>query len=88
MERPRLATGGLPMKKYVKPQAYAAESKDHRYAGTFEVLVPLPDRVKPHRIAQQFASLQAAEGWIHSDEGKDAIAEVFEAHKPAKAAKR
>ncbi|HEY0283391.1 MAG TPA: hypothetical protein VGC27_12300 [Rhizomicrobium sp.] len=71
------------MKKYVKPQAYAAETKDHRYAGTFEVLVPLPDRVKPHRVAQQFPSLQAAEGWIHSEEGKDAIADVFEAHKPA-----
>jgi hypothetical protein len=73
------------MKKYVKPQAYAAETKDHRHAGTFEVLVPLPDRVKPHRLAQQFPSLQAAEGWMHSEEGKDAIAEVFEAHKPAPA---
>ena len=76
-----------PMKKYAKPQAYAAETKDHRYAGTFEILVPLPDRVKPHRIAQQFPSLQAAEGWMHSDEGKEAIAMAFEAHKPAKAAK-
>jgi hypothetical protein len=73
------------MKKYVKPQAYVAETKDHRHAGTFEVLVPLPDRVKPHRLAQQFPSLQAAEGWMHSEEGKDAIAEVFEAHKPASA---
>ena len=73
------------MKKYVKPQAYAAETKDHRHAGTFEVLVPLPDRVKPHRVAQEFPSLQAAEGWMHSDEGKDAIADVFEAHKPAPA---
>ncbi|MGC9953384.1 MAG: hypothetical protein ABSD21_03795 [Rhizomicrobium sp.] len=73
------------MKKYVKPQAYAAETKDHRYAGTFEVLVPLPDRVKPHRIAQQFPNLQAAEGWMHSDEGKEAIAELFAAHKPAPA---
>jgi hypothetical protein len=71
------------MKKYVKPQAYAAETKDHRHAGTFEVLVPLPDRVKPQRVAQEFPSLQAAEGWMHSEIGKDAIAEVFEAHKPA-----
>ena len=73
------------MKKYVKPQAYTAETKDHRYAGTFEVLVPLPDRVKPHRIAQQFPSLQAAEGWMHSNEGQEAIAELFAAHKPARA---
>lgn len=73
------------MKKYAKPQAYAVETKDHRYAGTFEVLVPLPDRVKPHRIAQQFPTQQAAEGWLHSDEGQDAIAELFAAHKPAPA---
>ncbi len=76
------------MKKYAKPQAYAAPTKDHRHAGTFEVLVPLPDRVKPHRLAQQFPTLQAAEGWMHSDEGKDAIAEVFaQAAKPAKGGK-
>ena len=74
------------MKKYAKPQAYAAPSKDHRFAGTFEVLVPVPDRVKPHRIAGQFPSLQAAEGWIHSDEGKDAIADLFaqEPKRPAR----
>ena len=76
------------MKKYVKPQAYAAESKDHRFAGTFEVLVPVPDRVKPQRVGGNFPTLQAAEGWMHSDEGKDAIAEAFETHKPAKTAKR
>lgn len=73
------------MKKYAKPQAYVAPTKDHRYAGTFEVLVPLPDRVKPHRLAGQFPSQQAAEGWLHSDEGQDAIAEVFANQKPAKA---
>ena len=65
------------MKKYAKPQAYAAATKDQRHAGTFEVLVPVPDRVKPHRIAGQFPSMHAAEGWIHSDEGKDAIADFF-----------
>ena len=65
------------MKKYAKPQAYAAATKDQRHAGTFEVLVPVPDRVKPHRIAGQFPSLHAAEGWIHSDEGKDAVADFF-----------
>lgn len=65
------------MKKYQKPQAFAVETKDQRFAGTFEVLVPVPDRVKPHRIAGQFPTMQAAEGWIHSDEGQEAIAELF-----------
>ena len=73
------------MKKYAKPQAYAAETKDHRHAGTFEVLVPMPDRVKPHRLAGQFPTQQAAEGWIHSDEGQDAIAELFVNRKPERA---
>jgi hypothetical protein len=74
------------MKKYAKPQAYAAPTKDHRHAGTFEVLVPLPDRVKPHRLAGQFATQKAAEDWIHSEEGKDAVTDLFENHKPDKAA--
>jgi hypothetical protein len=75
------------MKKYAKPQAYAAPTKDHRYAGTFEVFVPVPGRVKPQRIAQQFDTMQAAEGWLHSDEGQDAIAAAYsEAAKSAKAA--
>ena len=74
------------MKKYAKPQAYAAASKDHRFAGTFEVLVPVPDRVKPARIGGQFDSMQAAEGWLHSDEGQDAIAELFA--KPAAKGKK
>ena len=65
------------MKKYQKPTAFAVETKDQRFAGTFEVLVPVPDRVKPHRIAGQFPTMQAAEGWLHSDEGQDAIAELF-----------
>lgn len=64
------------MKKYAKPQAYAAPSKDTRVAGTFEVLVPIEGRSKPMRIAQSFDSQQAAEGWLHSDEGQDAIAAV------------
>ena len=68
------------MKKNKKPQLappFAAETKDVRFAGTFEVLVPVPDRIKPHRIGGQFPTMQAAEGWLHSDEGQDAIAEVF-----------
>lgn len=60
------------------PSAYVAETKDSRFAGTFEVLVPVPGRNKPHRAASQFPTQQAAEGWLHSDEGKDAVAEILE----------
>lgn len=67
------------MKKNKKlSPAYVAETKDTRFAGTFEVLVPLPGRNKPHRAASQFPTQQAAEGWLHSDEGKDSIAEILE----------
>ena len=69
------------MKKNKKPQLappYAAETKDVRFAGTFEVLVPVPERNKPARVPLQFPSLQAAENWIHSPEGKDEIAEILE----------
>jgi hypothetical protein len=58
---------------------YAAETKDARFAGTFEVLIPIPERNKPHRIPLQFPSLSAAEGWMHSPEGKEQIAEILEA---------
>jgi hypothetical protein len=64
-------------KKKSLPDAYAAPSKDTRFAGTFEVLVPVPDRVKPHRAAQQFTTQEAAESWIYSPEGKDAIARIL-----------
>lgn len=57
---------------------YAAETKDARFAGTFEVLVPVPARNKPHRVPLQFPTMQAAEGWMHSPEGKDTIAEILE----------
>jgi hypothetical protein len=74
------------MKKYPKPEPYVAESKDHRLAGTFEVLLPIPGRVKPQRAASQFASKQAAEAWMHSAEGRDTIADLFaEATKPLRA---
>ena len=72
------------MKKYAKPQAYAAPTKDQRFAGTFEVLVPVPGRVKPHKLADQFPTQQAAEGWLHSDEGQDAITHLFDNVKPGK----
>lgn len=71
----RSATGHS-MKKIVKPRVYVAETKDTRFPGTYEVLVAVPDRVKPHRVAQQFASLQAAEAWMHSAEGRDVIDNV------------
>ena len=73
------------MKKNKKlPPAYVAETKDMRHAGTFEVLVPVPGRNKPHRAASQFPSQHAAEGWLHSEEGKETIADILrEAEKTA-----
>jgi hypothetical protein len=67
------------------PPPYAAETKDVRLAGTFEVLVPVPERNKPVRVPLQFSSLGAAEAWMHSQEGKQAMAEILaEAGKPQK----
>ncbi len=59
------------------PSAYTAETKDTRFAGTFEVLVPVPGRNKPQRAAGNFPTQHAAEGWLHSDEGKDMVAEIL-----------
>jgi hypothetical protein len=56
---------------------FAAETKDVRFAGTFEVLVPVPERNKPQRVPLQFPTLPAAENWIHSPEGKDMIADIL-----------
>ena len=56
---------------------YAAETKDTRFAGTFEVLVPVPGRNKPHKVPLQFDSLKAAEAWMHSAEGKEAISDIL-----------
>jgi len=69
------------MKKNKKPQLappYAAETKDPRFAGTFGVLVPLEGRNKPYKVPLHFPSLAAAEGWMHSPEGKDQIAEILD----------
>ncbi|HEX4079618.1 MAG TPA: hypothetical protein VHX61_12185 [Rhizomicrobium sp.] len=68
-------------KKKTLPGPYAAPTKDTRLAGTFEVLVPAPDRVKPHRVPLQFDSRERAESWIHSPEGKEMIAEMLAAEK-------
>ena len=67
------------MSKFKKPQAIAAPTKDTRFAGTFEVLLPVPDRVKPLRLASQFATQREAENWIHSDEGQSAIDDALAA---------
>ena len=66
------------MKKNKKtlPPPFAALTKDARFAGTYEVLVPVEGRVRPHRVPLQFATLESAESWIHSPEGKDAIGEI------------
>ena len=68
-------------KKKSLPSPYAALTKDTRFAGTYEVLIPVPDRVKPHRVPLQFATLESAEAWIHSPDGKEAIAEILRAEK-------
>jgi len=63
---------------------YAAETRDVRLAGTFEVLIPVPDRNKPHKVPLQFSSLNEAEAWLHSAEGKETVAEVLEEARKAK----
>ena len=60
------------------PPPFAAETKDVRFAGTFEVLVPVPERNKPQKVPLQFPTLSAAENWIHSPEGKETIADMLE----------
>lgn len=65
-------------KKYEAPQPYAEETKDQRFAGTFEVLVPVEGRVRPLRAAGQFETLEKALAWMHSPEGKDVIRDIVE----------
>jgi hypothetical protein len=64
--------------KMRQPRAYSELTKDTRFSGTYEVLVPVPDRVKPHRVSSQFPTQKAAEDWIHSDEGSQAIDEILD----------
>ena len=59
------------------PGPYAAETKDVRFAGTFEVLIPVAQRNKPQKVPLQFPTLSAAENWIHSPEGKEMIADIL-----------
>ncbi len=63
-------------KKKGLPAAYAEATKDQRFAGTFEVFIPVEGRVKPQRVPQQFASKAAAESWIFSPDGEAKIAEI------------
>jgi hypothetical protein len=63
-------------KKDALPPVYAELTKDARYAGTYEVFVPVPGRVRPHRVPLQFESKDSAESWIHSPDGEDAIREI------------
>ena len=39
--------------------------------------MPVPERNKPHRVPLQFPTQIAAENWIHSPEGKEAIADIL-----------
>jgi hypothetical protein len=64
-------------KKSALPAPYAAPTKDARFAGTFEVLVPVPGRVKPHRVPLQFETQEQAETWIYSPEGKETVEELL-----------
>ena len=68
------------MKKKNKdlPPPFAEETKDMRFAGTFEVLVPVPGRNKPHKVPLQFPTMAAAENWMHSQEGRTQIAEILQ----------
>jgi len=63
-------------KKKELPAPYAELTKDARFEGTYEVFVPVEGRARPHRVPLQFPTQNAAEAWIHSPEGEDAIAEI------------
>lgn len=65
------------MRRKSVPTPYAALTKDTRFAGTYEVLVPVEGRVRPFRIEQRFETLEGAEAWIHSPQGKEAIADLI-----------
>jgi hypothetical protein len=65
-------------KKKELPGPFAAATKDTRFEGTYEVLIPVPDRVRPHRVPLQFPTQEKAESWLHSPEGKEMIDEIME----------
>ena len=65
-------------KKNSVPPPFASETKDARFAGTFEVLIPVEGRNRPLRAPPQVATQPAAEAWLHSPDGKDTIASLVE----------
>jgi hypothetical protein len=65
-------------KKPALQPPYTAETKDQRLAGKWEILVPVEGRNKHQRVARMFDSQQAAEAFLHSADGKDAVAEILE----------
>jgi hypothetical protein len=64
-------------KKNQLPAPFATETKDMRFEGTFEVLVPVPNRVKPVKAADQFPSLEKAQAWMHTPDGVEAIDKIL-----------
>jgi hypothetical protein len=64
-------------KKKGLPPPYAELTKDARFAGTYEVLVPVENRVRPLRVPMQFETQDKAEAWIHSADGKEMIADMI-----------
>ncbi|MDE3115467.1 MAG: hypothetical protein KGL26_07695 [Pseudomonadota bacterium] len=72
----------MAMKKKKKgpPPPYAVETKDTRFAGTFEVLVPVEGRNRPLRVPHQFPTFKAAEDFIHSPDGEEAIDKLLADH--------
>jgi antibiotic biosynthesis monooxygenase (ABM) superfamily enzyme len=64
-------------KRQELPGPFATLTKDTRFAGTYEVSVPAPDRARPLRVPLQFATQESAESWIHSPEGKEMIKELL-----------
>ena len=64
-------------KKKELPAPFSALTKDTRFAGTYEVLVPVLGRARPHRVPLQFETQENAESWIHSPEGKEMIEEML-----------
>lgn len=64
-------------KKQELPRPYSAPTKDTRFAGTYEVLVPATGRMKPHRVPLQFETREKAETWIHSAEGHEVIQKLL-----------
>lgn len=65
-------------KKLSLPVPYTAETKDQRLAGKWEIFVPVEGRNKHQRVPHSFDSQQQAEAFLHSAEGKEAVAEILE----------